>query len=115
MLLNGILFNSEAWHAVSETELRLLEVVDEHLLRSIVKGHSKTPLEFLYLETGAVPIRFILSSRRLNYHHEILQRDDKELINRVYKAQADNPVKGVLLTSSNRISNSSMNNRRMVT
>ena len=44
MLLNGILFNSEAWHAVSETELRLLEVVDEHLLRSILKGHSKTPL-----------------------------------------------------------------------
>ena len=94
MLLNGILFNSEAWHAVSETELRMLEVVDEHLLRSLVKGHSKTPLEFLYLETGAVPIRFILSSRRLNYHHAILQRDDKELIKRVYKAQAEDPVTG---------------------
>ena len=45
MLLNGILYNSEAWHALSETEIKILETVDEHLLRSLVKGHSKTPIE----------------------------------------------------------------------
>ena len=32
MLLNGILYNSEAWHALSETEIKILETVDEHLL-----------------------------------------------------------------------------------
>ena len=47
MLLNGILYNSEAWHSVIEVELRQLETVDEHLLRALVKGHIKTPLEFL--------------------------------------------------------------------
>ena len=58
MLLNGILYNnSESWHAVTETEIRMLEKVDEHLLRSLVKGQSKTPLEVLYLEAGATPIR----------------------------------------------------------
>ena len=57
MLLNGILYNSESWHAVTETELRMLERVDEHLLRALVKGHSKTPLEFLFREAGATPIR----------------------------------------------------------
>ena len=41
MLLNGILYNSEAWHALSETEIKILETVDEHLLRSLVKGHSR--------------------------------------------------------------------------
>ena len=56
MLLNGILFNSEAWHAISDSDIKLLETIDEHLLRSLVKGHSKTPLEFLYLEAGALPI-----------------------------------------------------------
>jgi hypothetical protein len=35
MLLNGILYNSEAWHSVTETEIRMLETVDEHLLRAI--------------------------------------------------------------------------------
>ena len=53
MLINGILFNSKAWHNINEAELKMLESVDEHLLRSLVKAHSKTPLEFLYLEAGA--------------------------------------------------------------
>ena len=48
MLLNGILYNCEAWHNVSEVEIRILETVDEFLLRALVKAHSKTPLEFLY-------------------------------------------------------------------
>ena len=94
MLLNGILFNSEAWHSVSEMEIKMLESVDEHLLRSLVKGHAKTPLEFLYLETGALPIRFILSSRRLMYHQTILHRDDKELTKRIYAAQKDDSTTG---------------------
>ena len=62
MLLSGLLFNSEAWHDVHEKEMKILETVDEHLLRSLISAHSKTPLEFLYLETGAKPIRFILGS-----------------------------------------------------
>ena len=45
MLMNGILYNSEAWHSISETEIRLLEKVDEYLLRALVKAHPKTPLE----------------------------------------------------------------------
>ena len=65
MLVNGMLFNSEAWHAITEEELRMMESVDEHLIRSLVKGHSKTSIEFLYLESGALPIRFLISSRRL--------------------------------------------------
>ena len=33
MLLNGVLFNSEAWHNVTEKEMKRLEEVDEYLLR----------------------------------------------------------------------------------
>ena len=94
MLLNGMLYNSEAWHSVSETEMRMLETVDECLLRTLVKGHAKTPLEFLYLEAGATPIRFIISSRRLLYHQVILKREESELTKRVYKEQIRNPSKG---------------------
>ena len=91
MLLNGILYNSEA-----ETEIKILETVDEHLLRSLVKGHSKTPIEFLYLEAGAIPIRYIISSRRLIYHQCILKRNDQELTKRIYSEQKRNPNKGDL-------------------
>ena len=94
MLLNGILFNSEAWHSVSETEIRMLETVDEHLLRAIVKGHAKTPLELLYLEAGAIPIRHVIASRRLIYHQVILQRDENELTKKFYNAQKVDTIPG---------------------
>ena len=94
MLVNGMLYNSEVWHSISEEEIRMLESVDEYLLRAIVKGHSKTSLEFLYLETGALPIRFIISSRRIMYLQTLLKRQAKELTRKVYTAQKDNPVKG---------------------
>ena len=94
MLLNGMLYNSEAWHAVSEVELRQLESVDEHLLRALVKGHAKTPLEFLYLEAGAIPIRMIVASRRLMYHQAILKREETELTHKIYKEQINNTTPG---------------------
>ena len=80
MLINGILHNSEAWSDVKDSDVKLLEDVDEHLIRSIFKAHSKTPLEFLHLETGTVPIKFIIASRRLNYLHNILSKPEPELI-----------------------------------
>ena len=94
MLLNGVLYNSEAWHGVTDSDIKLLETIDEHLLRSLVNGHAKTPIEFLYLEAGAVPIRFLLSSRRMIYLQTILKRDEGELIRKIYKAQARNPTPG---------------------
>ena len=72
----------------------MLEKVDETLIRAFVKAHSKTPLEFLYLEAGAIPIRFIIASRRLIYHHVILTRGNDELIKKMYVEQTKNPTRG---------------------
>ena len=62
MLINGILYNSEAWHNIREKDIKRLEEVDEHLLQTLVHGHAKTPIEFIYLETGSIPIRYIFGS-----------------------------------------------------
>ena len=94
MLINGMLFNSEAWSDVKDADIKQLEDVDEFLLRSIFKAHSKTSLEFLHLETGTVPIKFIVASRRLNYLHNILSKSETELIHRVYQAQKKNESPG---------------------
>ena len=72
----------------------MMEKVDEHLLRSLVKGYSKSPLEFLFLEAGSTPIRFLISCRRILYLQTILHRPDHELIKRVYVAQKDDPLPG---------------------
>ena len=49
MLINGILHNSEVWSDLKMEEGKLLESVDEYLLRSIFKAHTKNPKEFLFL------------------------------------------------------------------
>ena len=64
------------------------------LLRFLLGSHSKAPLEMLYLESGAIPIRFILSSRRMNYLQTILKREDEELTKRVLKAQLEDALEG---------------------
>ena len=94
MFINSVLYNSETWHGLKPTDITELELIDKQLLRFICKAHAKTPVEFLYLETGALPISFIISSRRLNYLHTILNRNSCELLNRVYCAQRDNPSPG---------------------
>ena len=84
MLINVILYNSEAWHGVTNAQIAKLESVDKALLTSILEAHSKTPKEFLHLETGTIPLRWIIAQRRINYLKHILSRKDSELIKKVY-------------------------------
>ena len=56
--------------------------------------YAKTTVEFLFLETGATPLPFIIANRRLTYLHTMLFRNDQELNKRVYQAQKENPSPG---------------------
>ena len=94
MLINGILFNSEAWHGITTSDVASLERVDEALLRGVVGGHSKLPITALYLECGAVPLRYIIMSRRIMYLQVILKREETEQIKKLYKAQKESKTKG---------------------
>ena len=67
MFCNGILYNSEVWHGMKEYDIEELEKVDEYLLRGIMKAHSKTSRAALYLESGCVPLRYILKKRHILY------------------------------------------------
>ena len=94
MLINGMLFNSEAWHGVTNAHIVKLESVDESLLKGLLKAHSKTPQEFLHLETGTIPLRWIMTQRRINYMKHIVSRNDDELIKKVFLAQKETPTQG---------------------
>ena len=91
--LNGVLYNSEVWHSLTKEDISNLEVIDHQVMIAICDAHSKTPVEFLYLETSAKPLTYIISSRRLMYLHHIVQKEENELIKRVFKAQNENPTK----------------------
>ena len=94
LFVNSVLSNCETWHSIKDTDITRLNMIDHQLLRFICNSHSKTPVEFLFLETGATPLLYIISNRRLNYLHTILTRNDQELIKRIYKTQKENPSPG---------------------
>ena len=94
MLLNGILNNSEAWHGVTKAHIKSLEAIDEALVRGILNAHRKTPVNFLYLEVGATPIRWIVAQRRISFLHHIMCKENNELVKKVLKAQKENPTSG---------------------
>ena len=94
MLINGILYKSERWHCITNAQIVILESVDEALLRSILQAQSKTPREFLHLETGTIQLRWIVAQRRIQYMKHILSRKGNELIKKVFLAQQENPTTG---------------------
>ena len=46
-LINGILFNSEAWHSTTKDHVAQFVDIDKYLLCGLVGAHAKTPLEHL--------------------------------------------------------------------
>ena len=93
-LVNGTLYNSEIWHGINKNTIKPLESIDQHLLRQLLGAHAKTPLEFLYLENGCMPLKYIMMSRRLIYLKEILSRPENELLSKVYFSQKNTPKQG---------------------
>ena len=78
------LFNSEAWHSLTENQVEAFEKIDE----------AKILLPSLYFETGQKPIRFILACRRILFLQTILHRSQDELVRKVYFAQKADPTDG---------------------
>ena len=79
---------------MSQKNIEDLEIMDRILLRYILDAHSKVQKEFLYLETGAIPLAEIISTRRMMYLQNILKRPQEKLLRNVYEAQCRNTVKG---------------------
>ena len=94
MFVNGVLFNSEVWQGLNSTDISMLQHVDHQLLRVICGGHAKTANEFLYMETAAIPLKHIVTSRRIMCLQNILTRGEDELVKRVFEAQKNNPTTG---------------------
>ena len=93
MLINSILCSIEAVYGLKAVHIEKLENVDKYLLRKLLGASSSTAIEALYLETGAMPLRFCIKSRRLMFYWTILSKSETELIRKVYNVQKLAPIK----------------------
>ena len=71
---NGCLFNSEVWSNFSQHDLHDLEAIDNKILRLITGAQGKAPTEMFFLEMGELPLKNVISVRRLIYFHTIMSR-----------------------------------------
>ena len=62
-------------------------LIDLMLIKKILNAHGMTAYEAFFLEAGIMPIKFILSKRRLLCLWNILNRNDNELLKRFYHTQ----------------------------
>ena len=67
LLLNSMLTNSEAWYGLTKSDIDELEDVDLFLMRKIFQVPFSCPKEIFYLETGCLPISYIIKSRRVMF------------------------------------------------
>ena len=93
LLISSMLFNSETWYNLSNTELDLLETIDVSFLRKLLNAPKGTPKEMLFLELGCVPLRDIIVERRLGFLHYIVNENEKSMVNRFFKSQLKNKNK----------------------
>ena len=93
MLINSMLCSIESMYGLKGTQIEKLENVDKYLLKKVLNASSSTAIEALYLETGLMPLRFSIISRRLMFYWSLLAKPDSELVKKVYNAQKIAPMK----------------------
>ena len=86
LLLNGILFNTEVLFSMTEKHVKSLEECDKYLMRSLFNAEIGTPIEALFIETSATPLRFVLKGRQIMYYWTLLRKSESELVKRVFSA-----------------------------
>ena len=78
---------------MTNTHIEKLESVDTYLWRNVFNSISSTPTISYFIETNSIPIRFIVKGRRIMYYWNIIQRDESELVRKVFNSQTRFPVK----------------------
>ena len=77
--------NRTSWSELSCAKLRLSYAKLMPCLQLKFRTRTlKTPKEALYLETGRLPLKYVVMQRRLMYLHDILSKSESDLIRKVY-------------------------------
>ena len=94
LLGSSILFAAEATYNLKENEVRLLERIEESLLRKIFDTGKGCPIYQLYFEAGHLPARIQIKRMKLVFYQYILKQDETSLLFRFLMSQKSYPRKG---------------------
>ena len=80
MLRSSIVYASETYFKLKETELRQIERIEENYLRQLLKTSRGCPIYQINLELGQIPTRFDIFKLRLYFLKDILNQEEYSLM-----------------------------------
>ena len=87
MLINSILCSSEVLYGINNKHIETLEKCDKLFFTKLFNVPGSCSYEAFFLESGAIPIRFILIGRRLMYYWSLLNKSENELAKAFFEVQ----------------------------
>ena len=93
MLRSSILYASETYYNLKETELRQIERIEEGNMRQLLQTARGCPISQIYLELGQAPARFDIFKLRLLFLKYILNQEQDSLIYKMFHLKLQNPSK----------------------
>ena len=92
VLRGSILYTSDMYYNLKESELRELENIEEDYLRKVFKTTKGCPISQIYLEIGQTPARFEIQKLRLLFLKTILEESEQSLLSRFFHLQLEEPT-----------------------
>ena len=76
------------WYGLSSKQVEQMESLDKMLLRKVLETPVSTPVEGIYLELGILSLNTIIKTRRINFLHYLVTRNESEMIHKVFITQS---------------------------
>lgn len=89
LFLSSILFNSQAWSNIMESDLAMLETLQIKCLKKILNVPQSSTNSFTYLEFGEIPMRYLIERNQLMFLHHIMHLEDDDPVKIMLKSMQD--------------------------
>ena len=94
ILRGSILYASDMYYNLKESEVRQIERIEEGFMRQVLKTTKGCPITQLYLEMGQIPARFEIQKMRCLYLRYILNQDEDSQLRKFFDLQLKHRSKG---------------------
>ena len=87
LFIQVVLYNSQAWSNLTKADIKSLQTVQLKYLKRVFFAPSSTSNPLTFLETGILPIQYLIHARQLTFLHHILSLQDNDPVKRAYQQQ----------------------------
>ena len=87
VFLATLLSDCQTWRNLTNEDMRKLETTQLRYLKRIMKAPLSTPNMFVYLEFGALPVKYIIHIRQLTHLYHILCLEDHDPVKKMFYSQ----------------------------